>query len=179
MASRVLKDKRAITVPDVEGVRPKNTLDISIDKSEFMPLEFGQVAPAIKSKFSDGTPFDLSAYRGKVVVLHFYASWCGSCISTMDDFDKLQNKFGDKIVVVGISLDESVEEFNKFISKNPPKHPHLFDGPWKESTTAKDYRVVNIPTSMIIGSTGNIEQMDLFGGVLVKFVKTILPANKE
>lgn len=177
-ASRVLKDKREITIPDVKGTRPKNTLDISIDKSEFMPLQFGQKAPQVQSEIGSGTSFDLSAQHGKVVVIHFYASWCKPCLSTMGDFDKLQTAFGDKIVVLAISLDESIEEFNKFISDNPPKHPHLFDGPWKQSKTAKDYKVVNLPTSIVIGPEGNIEQMDLFGPTLTKFVKSLLNKQK-
>ena len=161
-------------LPDKKGIRPKNSLEISIDISEFMPLNFGQKAPDIRSALGSGSTFDLSTHRGKVVVLHFYASWCKPCISTMKDFDKLQTTFAEKIVVLGISLDEKIEDFDKFIAKTESKHPHLYDGPWKKSKSAKDYRVINIPTSIVIGPEGNIEQMDLFGTTLTKFVKTLI-----
>ena len=86
----------------------------------------------------------------------------------------MQYKFGDKVVVLGISMDESVDDFDKFISKTRTKHLQLYDGPWKESKTGKDYRIVNVPTSIIIDPEGNIAQMDLFGAILTKFVGTIL-----
>ena len=139
-----------------------------------MPLKYGQQAPLIESKALWEDPFDLTAYRGKIVVLHFYTSWCRHCIRSMGDFDKLQTKYKDKVVVVGISLDKAVEEFNKFITNNPSEHQHIFDGPWKKSKTAKDYRVVNVPTSMIIDAEGNIQQIDLFGAVLAKYVQKLI-----
>ena len=109
-----------------------------------------------------------------VVVLHYYTRWCGICKKTIRDFERLQYRFGKEIVVLSISLDETVDIFNKFSSQNRTKHLQLYDGPWKESKIAKDYRVVNIPTSIIIDPDGNIAQMDLFGTTLTKFVETLL-----
>jgi len=175
-ASRVMNETRSLTIPKEEGKRTKNTLDITIDKEQFLPLRVGQLAPAIGSG-GEGI-FDLKANHGKIVVLHFYASWCKPCIKSMGDFDKLQMAFGDEVVVLGISLDESVEAFNAFIVKNPGNHQHLYGGPWKKSKSAKAYRVINIPTSVIIGPNGRIIQLDLFGKTLTKFIRSELSRKK-
>lgn len=113
-----------------------------------------------------------------MVILHFYTSWCSACVKTMPEFDELAEKFEpDKLLVLGISLDKTVEEQKQLLSKSPSIHPHLFAGPWTQSEARKLFRVVNVPTTIIIDTEGKITQMDLFGGVLEKFITDTLQQN--
>ncbi len=67
----------------------------------------GSPAPALAGRSFSGDPYDLSAWRGKVVVLNFWASWCGPCRSEMPLLDALQRDYRERgVVVLGLSADD-------------------------------------------------------------------------
>ena len=69
--------------------------------------EVGRPAPALVARSFNGGTFDLSTLRGKVVVLNFWASWCGPCRSEMPLLDAVQREYRDRgVVVVGLSADD-------------------------------------------------------------------------
>ncbi len=69
--------------------------------------KLGQPAPALIAKSFGGEEFDLSALRGKVVVVNFWASWCEPCRTEMPLLEALSHDYGDRVVVVGLSADDS------------------------------------------------------------------------
>jgi cytochrome c biogenesis protein CcmG/thiol:disulfide interchange protein DsbE len=73
------------------------------------PLAPGQAAPELIAQSFKGEKFDLSTIHGKVVVLNFWASWCGPCRSEMPLLEALSREYGDRIVVVGLSADDPHE----------------------------------------------------------------------
>ena len=185
--SRTLQAEKTITIndhpePKTESQpltgRAENICNVKIDLEPFMPLEFGQVCPDFSGKLLSGESFSLNKQRGKIVVLHFYTSWCSICVRTMPDFDQLAEKFGpDKLLVLGISLDKTIGEQKQLLSKSPSIHSHLFAGPWTQSEMVKLFRVINVPTTIIIDAEGKIAQMDLFGDVLEKFITDTIQQN--
>lgn len=179
-SSRTLQTKKAVSIkgnkPKSQSVniRAENTCDVSIDLQPFMPLEYGQQAPLLIGTLDTGKKFNLAEHKGKIVVLHFYASWCSPCVSSMPEFDRLSKNFDpDKLLVVGISLDDSVDAYKSFISQKNIKHPMVFAGPWQDSQIRMDFRVLNVPTSFVINADGKIAQKDIFGKVLEEFVKKL------
>jgi len=67
----------------------------------------GQVAPALIARLFDGQELDVGSLRGRVVLLNFWASWCGPCRAEMPQLDALQREFHDRgLVVVGLSADD-------------------------------------------------------------------------
>lgn len=160
------------------STRTENIRNISIDLEPLMPLKYGQPAPALSAKLLNGGNFDLSALRGKIIILHFYATWCSVCVSTTPFFDKLADEFSkDKVAVVGISLDNTVEQCRRFVRQKKIHHPQLFAGPWVYSRIRKDFRVVDVPTSFVIDKDGKIAQIDLFNETLKNFVLELLETN--
>ena len=85
----------------------------------------------------DGKPHDLAEWRGKVLVVNFWASWCGPCREEMPEFVRLQNELGGKgLQFVGIALDET-EAVMDFLKESPVNYPILIGGEgvdaWAES----------------------------------------------
>jgi cytochrome c biogenesis protein CcmG, thiol:disulfide interchange protein DsbE len=104
----------------------------------------------------NGKPARLSDLRGKVVVLNFWASYCGSCVEEIPDLDRLQQRIaGRGGVVLGVSVDESCANYEDFLRK----HPVAFQTTCQESTTkrlAKDYGSLMIPETYVIDREGKI-----------------------
>src|SRR6185437_8201909 len=65
-----------------------------------------QPAPTLQATTLDGKPLNLAALRGKVVLLNFWATWCGPCREEIPEFEQLQRQYAGKLQVVGISVDE-------------------------------------------------------------------------
>jgi len=149
------------------------TCDVSIDLTPFLPLEPGQSAPDIIGTTLDGRPFALSDLKGRYVVIHFYAGWCKPCVETIESFDRLTPELGEtaKVTVLGISLDESEQEARDFAREKGISHPVIYAGSWSNNPIREDYRVVNVPTTVIIGPDGSVAQIDLHGDVLLTFLR--------
>ncbi len=70
-----------------------------------------------------GRTFALSSFKGKVVVLNFWATWCPPCVAEMPHFVGISNAYPDDVVVIGISMDESAEPVGPFLKKHKITYP--------------------------------------------------------
>jgi thiol-disulfide isomerase/thioredoxin len=119
----------------------------------------GEPAPPLtlqilKSSDAKGGSFSLAAQKGKVVLVDFWASWCGPCRKSMPALDQLQAKYKDQgLVVVGVSLDDDVANATNFLDRVPVSFTVLSD---TAGTSAEAYHVVAMPTSFIVDAEGQI-----------------------
>jgi len=96
----------------------------------------------------------LSQYKGKVVYLDFWASWCSPCRKSFPWMNKMQAKYGDKgLKIIGISLDGSKDATTKFLKKNPALFLIAYD---PDGKVADNYGVQVMPTSYLIGKDGKL-----------------------
>lgn len=95
----------------------------------------------------------LSSYRGKPVYVDFWASWCGPCRKSFPWMNGMQEKYGNKIKIIAVNLDQDRAEADKFLAQNPPKFTIAFD---PEGKTAEAYKVKAMPSSYLIDSAGRI-----------------------
>ena len=111
-------------------------------------------APEFSLPSTDGTTIRLSDYKGKVVILDFWATWCGPCRRGIPDLIEIQKEFGKDVVVIGISLDEGTKKdvvpFMKTIGIN---YPIAYGTP---EVTEQYGGVDGIPTSFVINKNGEI-----------------------
>ena len=126
----------------------------------FVHMEPSQKAPLTPLINGQGTPVDLSAFRGKVVLLNFWASWCTPCRKEMPALDKLQAALGEKrFQVVAVSEDDTWKTARNFLKKYHLKNlvPYLdHDGAAARAFKGFTGDDLSLPTSFLINQKGNV-----------------------
>jgi len=96
-------------------------------KSSGAPVQ-GEMAPDFVLQSSSGATRKLSNYRGKIVLVNLWATWCPPCIEEMPVLDQLAKDYGDKgLVVLGIAGDDDMQAVRDFLAKSPVQFEVLFD----------------------------------------------------
>ncbi len=139
-------------------------------KDEMLKKAMNEVAPKFSLKNMDGKLVSLEALKGKVVILDFWATWCGPCKASFPGMQKAVDKYKGNADVVFLFVDtwESQEtaelrkkEVTAFIAENKYSFNVLYDEKAKENADAFEvvtkYKVEGIPTKFIIGKDGNIK----------------------
>ena len=120
-------------------------------------VELGQAAPDFSAPGVDGGSVSLSAYRGRVVYLDFWASWCGPCAQALPALDALRKEFppGD-FQVVAVNVDRERAVAKKFLTKRPVGYPSALD---PEGVLPAKYGVDSMPTSFLIDRNGVVRHV--------------------
>lgn len=119
--------------------------------------EPNKVAPDFTVVDRDGNSYKLSDFRGKPVVLNFWASWCGPCKSEMPDFQTAYEEYGDEIHFLMVNLtdgaQETVDSAASFIDKQGYSFPVYYD---TAISAAMAYGVTSIPVTYFIDTNGDL-----------------------
>lgn len=114
-----------------------------------------QLAPDFTIYDKDNNPVKLSDFRGKPVILNFWASWCGPCVSEMPEFQNFYDQYGEDIHFVLVNLtdgsQETVETASKFVSDQGYTFPIYFD---KDLDAAAAYGVNAVPVTYFLDAEG-------------------------
>lgn len=114
----------------------------------------GQVAPNFTLQDEAGNKVSLTDHRGKVVLVHFWATWCPTCLDEIPLLDQLQKQFSSSpFVLLAISEDESFEDIEKFRKKVPFDFPVYLDEMQKATDAYGTYR---FPESYLVDKEGII-----------------------
>ena len=121
------------------------------------PVNSGQVvklAPEFSLDSANNTRVNIRDFKGKVVYLDFWASWCGPCRASFPWMNKMQEKYkGEDFKILAINLDEDKEAVSGFLDKYPAEFTILFD---PQAKTPDDYKVMGMPSSYLINREGKI-----------------------
>jgi peroxiredoxin len=120
-------------------------------------LKIGFLPPPIQTTALDGKPISLRNYRGKPVLLVFWASWCPSCKRELPHIKEAYETYHNQgFEVLGVSLDRRQEELDAFLKQKQVPWRQIYDGQsWKSPLVAL-YGVRSIPFSLLIGADGKI-----------------------
>lgn len=125
------------------------------------------LAPNFKVTSITGEELSLEKFRGKVVLLDFWATWCAPCLFEMPGLKKIWKKYGgDNFVIIGISLDSNRRSLESYIEKEGITWPQYIEGRTSSQSVASVYGVQGIPHTVLIDSEGAIEATGLRGGRL-------------
>lgn len=135
----------------------------------------GKPAPPIDLEMLDGKKFRLSDYKGNVLVLDFWASWCGPCLQTMPQVDTVAKEFAHRgVKLVGINLDEPPERVKSALERLKLEMPVALD---RNGRVAERYGATAIPQTVIIDGEGKVVR--LFVGGNPRFDATLRQALRS
>jgi thiol-disulfide isomerase/thioredoxin len=123
----------------------------------------------LKFKTVDGKDFDIAKYRGKVVVIDFWATWCGPCVAELPKVIELYKKLHDQgFEIVGISLDQDKQALEQFVKEKEMPWVQFFDGKAWENKYAQLYGIQSIPAMWLVGRDGNVVDFNAREGLETK-----------
>ncbi len=138
----------------------------------------GQKAPDFTLKDLDGRAVTLSSYKGKVVILAFWAAWCPPCKEELRSLNKLNSMLKNRgLVILAVSSDKSLTTVKDFIARNEVSYTVLFD---EKLTVSRDtYKAFMVPTTFVIDRRGTIfrkhfGEQDWTKPALVKEIEALL-----
>ena len=124
------------------------------DDDNFLRTSLHEKSPEAAGASSPGQDVPLTELRGKVVVLDFWASWCGPCRQALPKLKQLQSTYsGEDFVVISVSEDDDEGTWRAFVSQHGMTWQQQFDGNGK---VARRYGVEALPTYVLLGRDGNV-----------------------
>lgn len=159
--------------PDAKRVYFAKQIETIISESKFGAE--GTPAPEFTQNDVNGNPVSLSSFRGKYVLLDFWASWCGPCREENPAVVKAYEKFKDKnFTILGISLDQDKQRWLNAIKADNLAWTQVSDLKYWNNEVAQQYRVQSIPQNFLVDPKGMIVAKNLRGKALEKALEQLL-----
>ena len=153
----------------------KNVIMFHEVVERMLSTNVGQFAPEISLPTPNGKEIALSSLKGKLVLIDFWASWCGPCRKEMPNVVKIYSKFKNKgFEIYGVSLDQDKEKWMEAITKDGINWPQVSDLKYWDNVAARIYNVQGIPYTVLIDKDGKIIAKNLRGQELEKKIAEVL-----
>lgn len=131
----------------------------------------------------EGEKFDWESYRGKVVLVDFWATWCGPCLASMPNIKRIHERYSDRgFDVVGISIDDDRGALGAFLAREQLPWTTLHEAGASGHPIADHYGIMAIPTTVVVDRKGKVVALDVHGVELERMIEDLLggeEASKE
>jgi thiol-disulfide isomerase/thioredoxin len=122
----------------------------------------------------DGREVDVAKLKGKVVLIDFWATWCGPCVGELphvkEAYDKLHSQGFE---IVGISLDKDKDSLTRFVGEHKMEWPQFFDGLYWQNKYARQFGIESIPAMWLVDKKGNLRDVNGRAGLSDKVTKLL------
>jgi peroxiredoxin len=118
------------------------------------PIHTGAPAPSFQLTSNTGKPVNLDSLKGQIVLVNFWASWCGPCRKEMPILEQLNRQFHNKgVTLIGVNVEPNSAAAADWLKATPVSFPILFD---TDSKVSKLYQVEGMPNTVILDRKGNV-----------------------
>jgi peroxiredoxin len=167
-----------VVLNEFNDVNPKLTQFARVNLKDLdtqRRLAVGSEPIDFEVKSTTGETLSPDKYKGKVLLLDFWATWCAPCKAEMPMVKKVYQKYNNKgFEIVGISLDRSRKALDNYIAQNNIEWPQYFDGKYFNNDVATQYGIRAIPATYLIDRKGKIRYKSLRGKHLEQAVERLL-----
>ena len=144
---------------------------ITSSKAQVVGVDVGDIAPEIDLPDTKGEKVALSSLRGTLVLVDFWASWCGPCIKEQPLLIKLHNSYPDKLAIYGVSMDTKKPLWTGAIAKAKLPWTNVSDLKYWQSPVVGDYMLQSVPLNFLIDKNGIILAKNIHGQALEAKIK--------
>lgn len=147
---------------------------ITNSKAQVVGVDVGDIAPEIDLPNTKGEKIALSSLRGSLVLIDFWASWCGPCIKEQPLLLKLHNAYPETLSIYGVSMDTKKPLWTAAIAKGKLPWTNVSDLKYWQSPTVADYMLQSVPLNFLIDKNGIILAKNIHGQALEEKIKSLL-----
>jgi thiol-disulfide isomerase/thioredoxin len=139
----------------------------------------GKPFPALEFTAIDGRGVNIASLKGKVVLIDFWATWCGPCIKEVPGMVSLYSKFHDKgFEIVGISLDTDRQKLESYLAENKITWPQYCDGKGWGSAPVRRFGIHGVPAMVLLDRDGIVVDTKITGRMLEQKITAMLSQDK-
>jgi thiol-disulfide isomerase/thioredoxin len=131
-------------------------------------------AIAFSGKTLQGETVDLATFRGKVVLIQYWATWSAPAKSDMASLKELYHKYGRSFAVVGVNLDGSDKDLNDYLAENPLPWPQIFETGGLDSRPANALGILSVPTMILVDQQGRVVNRNISSADLETELKKLV-----
>ncbi|MBF4485362.1 TlpA disulfide reductase family protein [Flavobacterium sp. CSZ] len=146
-------------------------------KAQVVGTDVGDIAPEIDLPDTKGNNVALSSLRGDLVLVDFWASWCGPCIKEQPQLIKLNNIYAGKFSIYSVSMDTKKSLWLAAIAKQKLTWTQVSDLKYWNSPVVGDYMLQSVPLNFLIDKNGIILAKNIHGKALEEMLKSLLTAQ--
>jgi thiol-disulfide isomerase/thioredoxin len=135
----------------------------------------GKVIP-LAGNTLDGKPLNLTQAKGKIVLVHYWATWADPCKPDLATIKSLQSKYGKEgFYPIGVNLDTNAKDAMDYVRQEKLSWPQLYEQGGMDGSLATDLGVLTLPTMILVGKDGRVLNRNVNAGELDAELKKLLP----